>query len=243
MCARIKLLYKFLLNCFFPRVCICCNADLSWKAEEPLCPSCASTLTAPGPLICRRCGRVLPSGGAHCFACRGSKAQKYKCCLIRSTFVFNAPVRSLVHALKYRQNTSLAAYMGKQMAERFRQLPELKDVNYVVPVPLFPQRLRKRGFNQSELLARAFADKLKLPLDVSCLMRGRDTGSQTKLGRTERLENLKDAFVCAPSHPLKGKIVLLIDDVCTTSSTLEACAVALKKAGAKRVMGFTYGRE
>lgn len=133
--------------------------------------------------------------------------------------------------------------MGKQMAERFRQLPELKDVNYVVPVPLFPQRLRKRGFNQSELLARAFADKLKLPLDVSCLMRGRDTGSQTKLGRTERLENLKDAFVCAPSHPLKGKIVLLIDDVCTTSSTLEACAVALKKAGAKRVMGFTYGRE
>ena len=238
-----RLIYKAIDHFFFPQVCVCCGADVPWKLDTPLCPTCEEKLTPLGPLICQRCGRVLPSGGAHCFACRGSKAKNYKCKIIRSAFVFNSPVRSLVHALKYRNHIALATYMGHRMAERFSTYAELAEVNYVVPVPLFAKRLRKRGFNQSEFLARAFAKSAGLPLDPLCLVRGRDTGSQTKLGRKARLENLKDAFVCVAPDKIKGKTILLIDDVCTTSATLEACAVALKKAGAKNVFGFTFGRE
>jgi ComF family protein len=163
--------------------------------------------------------------------------------VIRSAFVFNEPVRCLVHALKYRQAQYLARYMGEQMVRRWENIPELAGVNYVVPVPLFKKRYRRRGFNQSESLAQALARQLSLPLDTSCLQRIRDTSSQTKLGRIQRMQNMQGAFACSDNGKVKGKIVLLVDDVCTTGATLEACAVALRAAGAKRVMAFTYARE
>lgn len=236
-------LYKAVCHFFFPRLCRCCKGALAYKEAAPLCPSCTEKLRTPGPLICRRCGRVLASGGAHCFACRGSKGATYKCRLIRSAFVFNAPARSLVHALKYQNALVLAGYMGEQMAARFAAYPELSGADCVMAVPLFPARYRKRGFNQSELLARAFASALHLPVEASNLRRVRDTGSQTKLGREARLKNVAGAFICKNPARVRGKTILLIDDVCTTGATLEACAIALKQAGAKRVFGFTYARE
>jgi len=236
-------IYRVVVHFLYPQRCTCCRLDLSYKNTSPLCGACADKLKQPGPLICRRCGRVLSSGGAYCFACRGSKADKYKCKIIRSAFIFNEPVRRLVHALKYRQNVALAKYMGGQMASFFPRISELKNVNYVVPVPLFARRLRQRGFNQSELLARVVAEKLNLPLDTVSLIRTRDTGSQTKLGREARERNMQGAFKCVAPEKVKGKIILLIDDVCTTGATLESCAVALRNAGARRVVALTYARE
>ena len=235
--------FRFLLDIIYPRRCVCCGIDLPRSHEDVLCPACAAQLKHPGPLICRRCGRVLPSGGAHCFACRGSKAQDYKCKIVRSVFIFNTPVRRLVHALKYRRAVALAQYMGRQMATYLAKTPELKDVNYIVPVALHKRRFAARGFNQSEALARTVAEKLHLPLDTSSLVRLRNTASQTKLGREQRARNMQGAFSCVNSALIKGKTVLLIDDVCTTGATLEACAVALRGAGAKRVVALTYARE
>ena len=234
---------RYALHILFPRVCLGCGRDLKWNATAPLCPSCENGLVLPGPLICQRCGVVLPSGGAHCFACRGSKAATYKCKLIRSACNFNEFSRGLVYGLKYQHADYLAPYMGGVMAHRFGMLPEITDVNLVVPVPLFSKRQKKRGYNQSELLARAFCAQTGLELNTTALVRVRDTGSQTQLGRQARAENMSGAFAVKCPQPVKGKTVLLIDDVVTTGSTLEACAQALRGAGAKRVVAYTFARE
>ena len=234
---------KYALHILFPRVCFSCGRDLHYLAKMPLCPACEKGLTLPGPLICKRCGVKLKSGGAHCFSCRGSKADKYKCKIIRAACNFNLYSRGLVHALKYQGADYVAPYMGQLMAQRFGLFSELAGVNLVIPVPLFKKRYRQRGYNQSELLARAFVRHTGLVLDTTSLVRSKDTRSQTKLGRKARTENMAHAFSVVCPQAVKGKTVLLIDDVATTGSTLESCAVALRSAGAKRVMAYTFARE
>lgn len=240
---RIQTFARYLLHVVFPRTCVSCGCDLPWDSREYLCSTCRSGLTRPGPLFCQRCGVNLPSGGAHCHACRGSKARQYKCKLIRSAWIFNTPSRALVHGLKYNYADYLAPGMGRQMAENFAHYAELSSAEVVVPVPLFPKRLRRRGYNQSELLARSFARHTGLTLLAQGLVRTRDTISQTRLGRAARLDNMSGAFCCACPEKVKGKIILLVDDVATTGATLEGCAAALKAAGAKRVLAYTYARE
>lgn len=239
----IRAVWHAVSHFFYPQRCTCCHLDLPYKHTAPLCGSCSAKLQKTGPLICQRCGRVLPSGGAHCFACRGSKAAAYKCKIIRSVFVFNGPARALVHALKYRQAFTLARYMGGQMAAYLLRTPELQNVNYIIPVALHRKRYYARGFNQSEMLARAVAKELHLPLDTTSLVRVRDTGSQTKLGREARARNMQGAFKCVAPEKVRGKIILLVDDVCTTGATVESCAAALRKAGARRVVALSYARE
>ena len=234
---------KYALHVLFPRTCFSCGKDLPYQAQTPLCVTCENGLTLPGPLICQRCGVVLKSGGAHCFHCRGSKADTYKCKIIRSACNFNEFSRGLVYALKYQGADYVAPYMGSVMAQRFGMLAELSGANLVIPVPLFKKRYQQRGYNQSELLASAFCKQTNLPLDTASLIRVRDTGSQTKLGRAARVTNMTGAFEVKNVAAVKGKTVLLIDDVATTGSTLEACAQALRSAGAKRVMAYTFARE
>ena len=234
---------QLVLHFFFPRECFGCGCDLAWHAQEPLCPACLAGLKEPGPLICRRCGAVLTSGGAHCYACRGSRARQYKCEIIRSALMFNPSSRALVHALKYAGADYLARYMGECMARRFGHYPELAAAELVLAVPLFPRRMRRRGYNQSELLARFFAPAVGLPVETGVLVRVRDTVSQTTLGRQGRLENMAGAFACVKAEAVRGKVVLLVDDVATTGATLEGCAQALKKAGAKKVLAYTFARE
>ncbi len=137
----------------------------------------------------------------------------------------------------------MAPYMGALMAQRFSMLPELSAAQVVIPVPLFKKRQQQRGYNQSELLARAFCKQTGLALDDTSLVRVRNTGSQTKLGRQARAENMSGAFCVTDPAAVKGKTVLLLDDVATTGSTLEACAVSLRRAGAKRVLAYTFARE
>ncbi len=239
----VRKIIAYLLHVLLPRTCHACGCDLPWNYNQPLCKNCMKQLQVPGPLICRRCGAVLKSGGAHCFACRGSKAKKYKCQTIRSAWVFNTPSRALVHALKYNQQEYVAPFMAEQMMKRFCAYPELSEADLIIPVPLFPRRKRARGYNQSELLARYFSKQTGIDLDVASLVRVRNTVSQTTLGRRGRLENMVGAFLCKNPSNIKGKTVLLIDDVATTGATLEGCAVALKQSGAKKVLAYTYARE
>lgn len=185
----------------------------------------------------------MKSGGAHCYACRGSKAGKYKCALIRSSFVFNDSSRAWVHALKYGGADYLGKEMGKEMARRFCRYPEIAETELIVTVPLFSKKYRERGYNQSELLAQSLAEELVLPWDKTSLKRTRNTVSQTTLGRKGRLENMTGAFACINRKAVYRKTILLVGDVATTGATLEGCALALKRAGAKKVLAYTFARE
>jgi len=147
------------------------------------------------------------------------------------------PLAQAVHALKYQGRRCVASAFGDLLAQEFAAPPDA----LVVPVPLHPARLRARGYNQAFLLARAFAVTRRLELSPA-LERLRDTSEQRALGRRARRDNLGGAFdVPRPRH-VSGRHILLVDDVLTTGATADACAAALRTAGAFRIDVLTVGR-
>lgn len=161
---------------------------------------------------------------------------------LRSFGAFDGVLRDLLHLFKYNGVTPLARPLSRLLELVAHQEPALRQVDVVLPVPLHPRQQRARGYNQAELLARHLARALDLTLADSALARIRDTASQTGLTPRQRRENVRGAFAVAERSALKGKRILLIDDVATTGATLNACARTLKRAGAARVEAATVAR-
>ena len=150
-------------------------------------------------------------------------------------------VRSAIHELKYHNLRAIAPALAVYLADCARARDIVADC--VVPVPLHAQHGRRRGYNQAELLARAFARSQYTPLAVHALRRKDGQTSQVRTrSAAERQRNVANAFTCT-DQSFSGKRILVIDDVCTTGATMEACAVALRSAGALDVSGLTVARE
>jgi ComF family protein len=160
---------------------------------------------------------------------------------IRSPFRFDGVVRQAIHELKYQNLRAIAGLFARLLNDYLTTDPLPGEV--VVPVPLHPKRLRERGYNQSQLLARELAKLNKLPLVDDCLIRAYHSPPQARTASVEeRRRNVAHAFSCRDQR-LKGKQVLLIDDVSTSGATLDACARALKEGGASSVWGLVLARE
>jgi ComF family protein len=158
---------------------------------------------------------------------------------IRAVFYFEAAIREAVHRFKYDGVTALGQPLGYLMADYWLTHPTQSDM--IVPVPLHPERRRKRGFNQAALLAKELSERVDLAMDATTLVRRRATASQVGLDVEQRKSNVRDAFHCTTDR-LANRRVLLIDDVCTTGSTLEACALALWEGGVVSVEALTLAR-
>jgi ComF family protein len=203
--------------------------------------------------VCSVCGEALlspyafsdPNGEPRCGLCRRLEPPFAKAAAYGS---YEGGLRELIHLLKYEQVRPAANVLGRMLAEvidglraSFAGVPLL-----VIPVPLHARKLRQRGFNQSELIARA-ALKLKsageqLTLAPAVLERWRETQSQIGLTRHQRRENMRGAFVVARAEEVRGREVLLVDDVFTTGTTVSECARVLRRAGATRVWVATVAR-
>ena len=211
-------LNEAILSFFFPPVCTCC-ATLLDSSAKLLCPACQSrvrTLTREDPLFSLAHQRLCGDG---------------LCSDVVSAYRFekDGPVQALMHALKYRGGTLVGRLLGALLGELVSQRNWVHTVEVIVPLPLHRARLRERGYNQAELFARGIADVLGLPVSTSGVRRTRWTHSQTTLGYAERQENVQSAFEISPRKraALRGRKVLLVDDVITTGATLRACATAL----------------
>jgi ComF family protein len=163
--------------------------------------------------------------------------------------LYAGTMRSLLHLLKYDGLEPVAAKLGALLAARLAAVEGLPAKVLVVPVPLYAGKRRERGFNQSELLARAVCDAMRRvrsgwdgELAPGILIRQRATKSQAGLTNAERRRNLRGVFSVAQSELLRGRDVLLIDDIYTTGATARACSAALKKGGAARVWVATVAR-
>ena len=206
----------------------------------PACPGCGRE----GTLLCPACGRHLatrlgePPGLP--IGLPGSLPEG----LVQLEWCapFTGPARAALHELKYATNRRLAQPLGEVLAARWRQAGVGGDL--LVPVPVHAERLRQRGYDQAVLLAVAAGAALGLPV-VPALRRGRATTAQHALGRGARSANVGTAFAVEPGAAavLRGRWVVLVDDVVTTGSTLSACAAALLDAGAQLVSGLAVARE
>ena len=148
-------------------------------------------------------------------------------------YQFNDCIRSLIHALKYQGKTLSGQIFGKALGQRIADLVEPDTV--IVPVPLHAAKKRSRGYNQSEIIARATGRVSGLPVVTNALKRVRPTPTQTQLGVLEREYNVQGAFQVCRSASIEGQNIFLIDDVITTGATLNACVLALRSAGAQCV--------
>jgi ComF family protein len=220
------------LNLFFPQKCLGCGQE-----GNLLCHSCQNSLSRIMPPVCPKCGRPQPSG----LLCPACIAWQSAIDGIRSPFKFDTLIREAVHQLKYKNMRSLAAPLAILIEHYLSKNPLPGQV--LVPVPLHPKRLRERGFNQSELLARELGKLSHLPVSTNFLVRTRYLRPQARTKSVDdRRQNVKNAFSCtALAFPFTE--VLLVDDVSTSGSTLDACAAALKYSGVLSVWGIALARD
>lgn len=192
---------------------------------------------------CQLCGERLYSGFAQalCGECLKEKPPFEKASAYGS---YEAGLKELIHLLKYDHVLPAAAVLGRMLAEAVTDLqPDFGFIPpLVIPVPLHESKIRQRGFNQSELIARAMVDKCGVSLELApkLLVRKRETDSQTGLTRQQRVANLRGAF--SVTNEIAGRDILIVDDVFTTGTTASECARVLRRGGAKKVWVATVAR-
>ncbi len=220
------------LDLLFPRWCVGCGRE-----GDFICSACLKSLPHINPPLCPRCGQPQLNN-VLCPVCVGWEADIDG---IRAPFKFDGVIRRAIHELKYNNLRAIAPLLGKWLGDYLVANPLPVDV--LVPVPLHGKRLRERGYNQSRLLALELARLSGIPLVDDCLVREHHTTPQARTTNVdERRRNVADAFSCRDRR-LEEKQVLLIDDVSTSGATLDACAQALKEAGAGSVWGLVLAKE
>ncbi len=257
----------------FPPKCYVCKAffkgfdsDLQYRRLPPhsdtkgsgfnekllapyLCSVCINNFVAMGSPLCPRCGVMFVgrSGGDH--LCGDCIRRQKKFTRARSTGIYDGSLLALIHQFKYSGRSGLARPLGEMLCHTYARYWEVGDIDWIVPIPLHPRKLRRRGFNQSfQLLAKwpqYFSGKNgghQVAIKADLLRRVRWTAPQTGLGRRERQSNIKGAFSLADGAHVENRSVLLVDDVYTTGATVTECARVLLTEGADRVDVLTLAR-
>lgn len=228
----------------WPRVCPVQDcARTSDRPHRHLCSTCYASL----PFMeigsaCSICGMPVAAKVEHTFVCEECENNRPAYEFARSALKYERPVDILIQDFKYRKALHLAEDFGDILHAAAQARFNAAAVDVVIPVPLHPHRRRERGFNQTEVLAEALARRLDRRLDTQSLIRRRDTEHQARISGTERRDNLHAAFFVQRPEFIRGRTVLLIDDVMTSGTTLAACAGELKKSGASRVWCLTLAR-
>lgn len=197
-----------------PESCLLCSSD---SGDGLLCADCNADLPGLATTHCPQCS-VETTYGERCGACL--KETPYFNRTI-AAFRYDFPVDRIIHALKYGHQLAVADWLGKQLASYLEA-----DNQLIIPLPLHPDRLRERGFNQSAEIARVIGNQLNLTVDRDNVLRSRPTQRQADLPLKERHKNVRGAFECRAD--LSGQKILLIDDVMTTGATVNECARVLK---------------
>jgi len=224
--------FSDLFNLVFPQICLSCHSRLQ-PEEIYLCRECEKSLEYLEGEICPKCGEPLSDESSH--RC------DFSFDAARSVFKFNPILKNLIHHFKYNEMTKVGKLLGNFAAEFLRK-ENFTEAEIVTPVPLHTVKKRIRGYNQSEFLTRQIAENMKWQHLPHLIQRKRFTETQTKLSRHQRKKNVAGAFVVNPKFEVKNRLILLVDDVFTTGSTVDSISKVLKEAGAKKIFVLTIAR-
>jgi ComF family protein len=224
----LKRWFSDLLDLMYPNLCVICNESL-FRGEEQMCIKCL---------------HQIPRTNYHLQVDNAVEKRFWsKIPIYRGTsfFIFQkgSPFQKLLHELKYKGNKEIGKVIARYAAADLLDEPEFSNADFLVPVPLHPRKYAKRGYNQSEWIANGLADVLKIPVDTTHLRRIRENTSQTRKSVFDRYKNTEGIFQLTNQTVFEGKHIMLVDDVLTTGSTLEACAQALMVTKNIRISLFT----
>ncbi len=221
-------IFNYLVDLFYPKICLICGESLV-NDENQICLKCFSNipktnfhLQQDNPVEKRFWGKVpLVAASSYFYFQKGSDFQK------------------LIHELKYRGNQTIGEVMGKFAGVDLLRAENFQQVDVIIPVPLHRNKEAKRGYNQSYVICKGLAEIMEKPLLAHNLVRTEERSTQTKKSVFERFENTQGIFSLKNPDELEGKHILLVDDVLTTGSTLEACVQALQQVKDVKVSVFT----
>lgn len=234
-----------LVSVLFPAPCRLCEGLLTGASALPVCEQCLASFHPLPPRSCAVCGTPLemrPLLGREALKCRSCPEHRYGFDCARSYAVYEGALVRAVVLLKFEEMAPLGRWFARKLADMVQGGDDPFAADAVVPVPLHKDRLRARGYNQAELIARPLARLLKRPCRPVLLVRTRPRPDKLHLTLEERWESVRGAFATRPGSRVDNLRVLLIDDVMTTGATLDACARALREAGAKSVTALTVAR-
>jgi ComF family protein len=202
------------------------------------CAGCFNSLVKGESLICTRCMLEMPQTHYHLQRENQLKLRlEGRVPLIHALgfyrFSKRGRIQHILHALKYKNQPELAVVLGRVYGQKLKEAEFTFDL--IIPVPLHATRLRKRGYNQSSKFAEGLSEILEIPFSEKVLVRSVKTDTQTRKTRLRRWENVSEVFVLTEPSPIRGKHVLLVDDVVTTGATIEACAAVLHNSGCRGV--------
>jgi ComF family protein len=227
-----------ILSVLLAPVCAACDHPLDQPTHGPVCEACWQAIKFFTPPLCDICGDPRPSwriSGVEFNTCPHCRDRHHLVSHARAIGEYDGPLRAIIHALKYDGHRSIARPLARLMIASGGRV--LQDADLAVPVPLHRARRRARGFNQAAEIAR----HLTIPA-ADALKRTRATVSQTDLPAEARHANVRNAFAPRRRVDVKGRVIVLVDDVSTTGATLEACAGVLLAAGAREVRALTAAR-
>jgi ComF family protein len=247
MKSAVKVASSSLFSILFPSDCRICHAALTNIASLPVCEPClAKIVPLEGPL-CQICGEKLFHLNAEaedvplCPICKRVGAHFRRAAAYGA---YEGTLRDLIHLFKYKGIRPAGKVLGGLLNQTVAAMG-LPDSVIVIPVPLWSGKRTARGFNQAEAIARTFMDfqtSSSIQLNTSILVRTRETASQTGLTRHQRRANVRGAFAVVKAERVKGRSILIVDDVMTTGTTAGECARVLRRAGAKEVFVATIAR-
>ncbi len=225
---------NIILDLLFPRCCPICGRIIVPK-EDLICPTCIKKLSWVRGPVCKSCGKEIISGTMeYCPDCAAHPRSFSHGMALLNYNEISAPSLAMI---KYHNRREYLDFYAEAAYRRYAGMIARLSPGLIIPVPVHKSRLKKRGFNQAEEFGKRLSHYFKIPMSSEFLIRSKKTAPQKDLGPALRLKNLEQAFYCK-KLPVSVKKVLLIDDIYTTGSTAEACARALKKAGAEHVYLF-----
>ncbi len=205
-----------------------------------LCGGCGNHLYENEEVVCVYCRASLPLSGECDFENNASEKLFWGKVSITAaaSFLFfqkKSSTQHLLHQLKYQQKENIGEWLGEQFAYSLQSKGRFAAVEIIIPIPLHPSRIKFRGYNQCDAIARGMASVLLIPIVNGVLIRSVATQSQTKKNRFQRFENMESVFSLAQTSAIKGKNILLLDDVLTTGATLVSAAQVLQQAGSNKL--------
>lgn len=225
MTKRLTTLFDF----FFPRLCNACDKKLSLE-EMYVCPKCFENLKiAPSTYLTSEFERHF--------------AESKNVTELLSLYLFekDQTFQTLMHQLKYKKKYRVGLFLGRIISEYYSEQISNWNADYIIPIPLHILKKADRGYNQAYYIAKGISQNTLIPVMGKFVKRVKTTSTQTKLNKNERKENMRNAFSIPKPLKLKGKTIVLVDDVITTGSTIDECAKILKEAGAEKIYALSAG--